>query len=246
MRYRRSVRVGRRSRIAPLPVAVALAAAQWLAPTRAGWAWTAWPGPGAGSPPSSVSGGPPAANAAGSAPPALGALPPLPPAAGPAPGTLAPPRLVGPLVYLRADNPRTTLQIRIDEDQWQDLCRVPCGAPLDPSQVYRVNGRSFVPTESFQLPRSSGQVSLEARMGLKVRNITGRILTPIGGALILAGALLFLAGSQSSELSDQDVVDNRDRRALHLYGVVAAVGGLGIGLAGLILWRGNVSRVEVE
>jgi hypothetical protein len=185
------------------------------------------------------------------------AVTPSPPPAQPAPAVGPPPpgaaalpphplRLIGPLVYLRADNPLTMLQVQMDLEQWRDVCHVPCGIPVDPSQIYRVTGRRFVPTDAFTLPRSSGQVMIGASMGWKGRNLSGRILTPIGGVLAVVGVLLFLSGRQAPAGGNDTFARQTELRNRRVYGVAGAVAGVGITLAGLILWRTNVSRVDVE
>jgi hypothetical protein len=205
---------------------------------RTGWAWNAPPGPTPGQPEAATAAAP------GAPMPGLGAHP-LPPASA-EPVAPEPVRLPGPLVYLRADNPLTMLQVQSAGDSWLDVCHVPCGRLVDPAQVYRVTGRRFVPTDPFSLPRSSGQVTIDARMGLKVRNIVGRVLIPVGGAVILTGVLLFLEGSRQSQLASDSVGANSDSQRDHLYGAVAVVGGIAVTVAGLLLWRGNVSSVDVE
>src|SRR5438477_103709 len=92
-------------------------------------------------------------------------------------------RQAGPMVYLRADNPRTTLQVQLDPELWGDVCIVPCARPLDPSHTYRVTGRRFVPTDPFTLPRSSGQVTIDAKMGKRVENLFGKVMVPLGAGL---------------------------------------------------------------
>jgi len=208
--------------------------------TRTGWAWNAPPGPSPGHPEAAT------AAAAGAATPALGAHP-FPPPSGTGPAAAPEPvRLPGPLVYLRADNPLTMLQVQTAGESWRDVCHVPCGMPVDPSQVYRVTGRRFVPTDPFSLPRSSGQVTIDARMGLKARNVFGRVLIPVGAAVILSGVLLYLDGSRQSQVASDSFGANSDSRELHLYGAAAMVAGLGVTVAGLLLWGGNVSRADVE
>lgn len=178
--------------------------------------------------------------------PAKGPPPPQPPSAPPTPfpalGAVQP---AGPFVYLRADNPRTTLQVQLDPELWGDVCIVPCARPLDPSHTYRVTGHRFVPTDPFTLPRSSGQVTIDAKMGKRVENIFGKVMVPVGAGLTVAGAALFFFGSR--KMTSQTALEaNQGHLSLHTYGVFCMVGGLGVSLIGFLLWYRNSSTVEMN
>src|SRR4051812_12137064 len=77
------------------------------------------------------------------------------PAAGP---------VVGPVVRLRADQPHAILEQQTGAD-WRDVCVAPCGTPLDPKALYRVGGGGFRDSQPFLLPRPTGDVLVDARMG---------------------------------------------------------------------------------
>jgi len=151
----------------------------------------------------------------------------------------------GPVVYLRADNPRTTLQIQVDPELWSDVCIVPCARSVDPSRTYRVTGPRFVPTDPFTLPRSSGQVTLDAKMGRRPENIIGKVMVPVGAGLAVAGAVLFILGSRGPA-SENGFQDDPKRRTYHVYGAAGMVGGLGLSLGGALLWYRNSSTLEVQ
>ncbi|HEY8924386.1 MAG TPA: hypothetical protein VIU64_08395 [Polyangia bacterium] len=170
--------------------------------------------------------------------------PPVPssPTAYPALGAVQP---AGPLVYLRADNPRTTLQVQVDPELWSDVCIVPCARSVDPSRTYRVTGRRFVPTDPFTLPRSSGQVTIDARMGRRAENIIGKVMVPVGAGLAVAGVVLFVLGSRTG-LSQSDLRTEEPRFRYHTYGAVGMVAGLGVSLGGALLWYRNSSTLEVQ
>jgi len=172
--------------------------------------------------------------------------PPVPappwPTAYPALGAAQP---AGPLVYLRADNPRTTLQIQLDPELWTDVCIVPCARSVDPSRTYRVTGPRFAPTDPFTLPRSAGQVTIDAKMGRRPENIIGKVMIPVGAGLAVAGAVLFVLGSRRPASGDT-FQDDQTRRHYHVYGAAGMVGGLGLALGGALLWHRNSSTVEVN
>ena len=176
-------------------------------------------------------------------PPYPSGPPPVPsgPTAYPALGAVQP---AGPVVYLRADNPRTTLQIQLDPELWSDVCIVPCARSLDPSRTYRVTGPRFVPTDPFTLPRSSGQVTIDAKMGRRPENIIGKVMVPVGAVVAVAGVVVFVLASRRpvSENSIQDPKRSRD----HVYGAAGIVGGLGLSLGGALLWYRNSSSLEVN
>ena len=53
-----------------------------------------------------------------------------------------PPPVYGPVVTLRADNPRARLQV-MTQLKWQDVCLAPCNVPVHPGGTYRVGGGSI-------------------------------------------------------------------------------------------------------
>jgi hypothetical protein len=186
--------------------------------------------------------------AAGDAGAAVPAPPPAPypsvpssPTPYPALGAVQP---AGPVVYLRADNPRTTLQLQVDPELWSDVCIVPCARSVDPSRTYRVTGPRFVPTDPFTLPRSSGQVTIDAKMGRRPENIIGKVMVPVGAGWIVAGAVLFIMGSRAP-VSESGLRDDR-RFKYHTYGALGMAGGLGLVLGGALLWYRNSSTLEVQ
>jgi hypothetical protein len=103
-----------------------------------------------------------------------------------------PPPVYGPIVTLRADSPRARLQV-MTQLKWQDVCLAPCNVPVHPGGTYRVGGGSIRGSEEFTMPRSSGQVVVDAQVGSKVKRGIGIALT-IGGAVsALVGGIVFLA-----------------------------------------------------
>lgn len=175
--------------------------------------------------------------------------PPLVPASPAAPTAtpLSPGRLVGPIVELRADDPRIALQAKTDSDNWRDVCLTPCQSAVDPSRVYRVGGRHFVPSDPFDLPRNAGHVTIDAHLGSRAPNLVGKILTPVGAGLTISGALIYWLGSQQPDSpKDSDVPLPSSRTVFHAYGVAFLLVGAGVAVAGAILWLGNTSTVDVR
>jgi hypothetical protein len=128
------------------------------------------------------------------APPPYG-QPPPPYAAAP------PPYAYGPIVTLRADNPRARLQM-MGPLKWQDVCLAPCNVPVNPAGAYRVGGGTIRSSETFQMPRQAGPVVIDAQVGSKVKHGVGLGLT-IGGALAaVVGGIYFAAGSDNSSSDD--------------------------------------------
>jgi len=109
----------------------------------------------------------------------------------------------GPSVRLNANRPQTWLQKRFHENEWRDLCTGACLIHTSPTGTYRLGGRSLRPTDPFQLPRSSGSVIIEGKMGTNAQRYAGIGLT-IGGVVeALSGVfLLALASSASGQYSE--------------------------------------------
>ena len=164
---------------------------------------------------------------------------PPPPYAGDAP----PPRL-GPVVLMRADNGRATLQVQT-QLFWQDVCVTPCGIPVDPRGLYRVGGNRFVPSDTFTMPRPSGQVVIEARMGSRSRNIVGTALTFAGLGVGVTGGILVFEGSRQPA-NDQFGDPNFARVALYFYGVIALVAGIALTVTGIPLWATSGTTADVQ
>jgi hypothetical protein len=147
------------------------------------------------------------------APPPPAQMP--PPAPGGAYDAAPPPQLQqpmmrapagGPVVTLRADNPRARLQqMRL---RWEDVCVTPCGVPADPSGVYRVGGGTIRPSEDFRLPRPSGPVLIEAQTGSTIKHWVGFGLTIGGGVSALLGVLeLTIASNTTTDMYGNNVKD---------------------------------------
>ena len=173
--------------------------------------------------------------------------PPMPARTADAPPAGSPP---GPVVVLRASKPQATLQVetRLDwqtHPSWHNVCPAPCGRPVDPAALYRVAGRSLVPSDPFTLPRRSGEVTIDAQLGSRGRNIVGKVFTLAGFGATAAGALLYLAGSRVSPYAGGDAAPP-PRLILQFYGAVLFVGGIAVGATGIPLWATSSTSVDVK
>lgn len=156
----------------------------------------------------------------------------------------------GPVVVLRASKPLATLQVETRLDwqtypSWHNVCPAPCGRPVDPAALYRVAGRSLVPSDPFTLPRRSGEVTIDAQLGSRPRNIVGKVFTLAGFGATAAGALLYLAGSRVSPDAGGDAAPP-PRLILHFYGALLFVAGVAVGATGVPLWATSSTSVDVK
>ena len=185
---------------------------------------------------------PPAAAPVGAPPPAYPqapAYPPGPPGAYDASAPqlrqpmMAPPPPVGPIVFLRVDNPRGRLQQL--QLKWRDVCVAPCGAPMDPSGVFRIGGGTIRPSEEFRMPRPSGQVAIDAQTGSTVKHWAGVGLLIGGGVLAAFGGLLLAFASDvnnSNNLNGGTTIQNGVRAEGLVYLVTGVIlAGIGVPLS---------------
>ena len=107
-----------------------------------------------------------------------------------------PPRLnepmqpvAGPRVMLRVDNPNARLQ-QFTPLRWRDVCIAPCGVTVDPAATYRIGGGTSMASDPFMLPRSAGDVYIDAQVGSKVKHWVGLGLM-IGGVVAAGYGLLW-------------------------------------------------------
>lgn len=144
------------------------------------------------------------------------------------PGQGAPAPVAGPVVLLRADTPKARLQAQ-GPGQWRDVCVAPCNVPVNPAAVYRIGGNTIVPSDSFSMPRPSGQVVIEARYGSKVKHWVGIALIIVGVVNGLTGAFYY---SQANDLASS-AAGNGDPDFYRAFGVVGIAAGVilaGIGI----------------
>jgi hypothetical protein len=196
----------------------------------------------------------PLARAQAPAPPPPAAPPPAvlappaspPPAAEPyeaLPSPLTAPQLRGPAVRLRADRPEARLQKM--QLRWRDVCAAPCGVAVDPRPLYRIAGRGIKPSDGFNLPRPSGDVSIDAFTGSQTRYWVGAGMTIAGAAGLVGGGLSLLARSAINNSSS----DSSSQSLSNFYKVVG-ISDLIIGsvlvLLGAPLWLGSRTTIQVR
>ena len=94
------------------------------------------------------------------------------------------------LFQLRGEETRWVVGYRyagfVRYQNWDPICRAPCGVAVDPNGVYSIRGMRIVPSASFLLP-SSGLVRLEVDAGHTGARAGGVVLTTFGGITTLLG-----------------------------------------------------------
>ena len=149
------------------------------------------------------------------------------PYAAPYPHAQPYPPVYGPIVTLRADSPRARLQV-MTQLKWQDVCVAPCNVPVHPGGTYRIGGGSVRGSEEFTMPRSSGQVVIDAQVGSKVKRGIGIGLTVGGAVSALVGGLVFLAAPDSS---NEPYTNNReDTQFLGVFYLVIGAALMAVGI----------------
>jgi len=154
--------------------------------------------------------------------------PPPPPA--PMPPGYAPP-VAGPFVTLRANSPKARLQMMGQQLQWRDICVTPCRVAVNPTGVFRVGGNTIRPSDSFNMPRPSGQVVIDAEVGSTVKHWVGIALI-IGGVLDAGfGALYYSsADSLANSTSNAAGMTKEYFQTVGIVGIVTGVILLAIGI----------------
>jgi hypothetical protein len=117
------------------------------------------------------------------------------------------------------------------DDDWRAVCRLPCRRPLDPSLVYRVAGRGVVDGAPFSLAPGRSNLRLDVEAGSRVGRITGIVLTPVGGAVLLGGLLAAFMSGVRHEGGDTRLE------------LLAAGGGAMVMTTGILLICGNRTTV---
>jgi len=146
----------------------------------------------------------------------------------------------GPRVLLRADNPSARLQ-QFTPLRWRDVCIAPCGVVVDPAATYRIGGGTSIASDTFMLPRSAGDVYIDANVGSKVKHWVGLGLM-IGGVVAAGYGLLWwqLFSSVSDDpyasSSVNDVRDSMRNVGLFIIGVGAV-----LEIVGLVMFSGGTS-----
>lgn len=96
------------------------------------------------------------------------------------------------LFQLRGEETRWVVGYRyagfVRYQNWDPICRAPCGVAVDPNGVYSIRGMRIVPSASFLLP-SSGLVRLEVDAGHTGARAGGVVLTTFGGITTALGII---------------------------------------------------------
>src|SRR5262249_15392250 len=106
-----------------------------------------------------------------------------------------------------------------------------------------VAGDGLVPTDSFAVPRDSGRVRVDAKMGSSAGRITGMVLTGAGVLSMVGGGLALAA---TPVLENEDVGSKGFRSAVLVGGVGALSVGAIAATVGLVLWLTNGSQAHTE
>lgn len=144
----------------------------------------------------------------------------------------------GPIVTLRADNPRARLQVQ-GPLKWQDVCIAPCNVPVNPAGLYRVGGGTIRPSSEFNLPRSQ-RVMIDAQVGSTVKHWVGLGLMLGGVGSALLGGIYY---ADASSIAANNSTTTED--AAKAVGIVYLVVGVVLLAVGIPLFASSTS-VEVH
>jgi len=109
---------------------------------------------------------------------------------------------------------------------WRAICAAPCGAPLFGGYEFRVASQGKVTSAPFVIPYAAS-ATVYARIGSKAQQVTGIVLTSVGGGL--AGLSLTLAALMSDCHGELGACDDESvPAALIVAGVGTLVLGTGI------------------
>jgi len=137
--------------------------------------------------------------------------------------------VAGPTVRLVTNNSRARLQQQF-QLRWTDVCAAPCGIAVNPAGTYRLGGGSLRATNPFSLPRSSGTVFIDGKMGSNVKHWVGLGLTIAAGVNVLSGtgnliAARYVTGKWgTTDLSKRDVLTASGIINLALAAILAGIG----------------------
>jgi hypothetical protein len=164
--------------------------------------------------------------------------PPNAPAPYPAP-TVPAAAWPAPFAVVHADNPRARLQVQT-WGGWQDVCPAPCGVAVDAAALYRIAGSAIVTSEPFQLPRSTGTVTIDAKTGSKTKRWVGLGMLVGGGAAAFLGAVFYEAASNlGPDLDGSYSTRNADR----VYSAGVLLTGVAVSIIGVVFLQ---SRTAVD
>ena len=132
---------------------------------------------------------------------------------------------------LRSDHPRARLQV-MGQLKWQDVCVAPCNVPVYATGLYRVGGGSIRPSDTFNMPRRSGNVVIDAEVGSSVKHWVGFGLTLAGaGAALLGGLVYATASSQNDPYNSAAATDSQHTLGIGYLIIGVALMAVGIPLS---------------
>lgn len=177
----------------------------------------------------------------------------VPPVVAPPAAALPPPGSAQ--VFLKTDSPDALLYRdtpALPEGQY--VCGAPCGAWIDPQALYRIQGLNLAPSRPFSLPASlaPSPYALEVRAFPALKRRTYLYVTLAGGALVLAGAVAFIAGYTSAPKRCNDLfgtcsgVSDGGRIAYYAIGGVALGVGIGVAIGGGYQLSQAYTRVQIK
>jgi hypothetical protein len=149
----------------------------------------------------------------------------------------------GPVVTLRADNPKARLQILGQQLRWTDVCTTPCNVPVSPAGSYRVGGGTIRPSDTFSMPRPAGSVLVQAQVGSTVKHWVGIGLIAAGLANVAFGAYYY--SSADSLANSNSNTSGQTKSFFQDVGIVTIVIGALIAAIGLPFALSSTS-VEVR
>jgi hypothetical protein len=147
----------------------------------------------------------------------------------------------GPRVTLRADNQNVRLE-HLGRIHWDTVCTTPCGFNVDPSGVYRIGGTTIRKSDSFQMPRASGDVFIDVQAGSNTKHFVGLGLM-IGGAVAAGYGTFFwfifhTAAQDNSPYGSTSASDSRTAWEVGIFfGALTAV----LEAVGWSLWSSSTS-----
>lgn len=118
-----------------------------------------------------------------------------PPPGPPPPAPFARSPVVGPVVTVRSDTHRARLQTQ-GPLQWRDVCAAPCRIAVDPAALYRIGGGTIRPSDTFRMPRPSGNVVVNVRYGSTIKHWVGIVMIIVGIVDVGVGALYISAADE--------------------------------------------------
>lgn len=143
----------------------------------------------------------------------------------------------GPRLILHSDSPSARLQ-QHTQLRWRDICIAPCGYTVDPAGLYRIGGGTTRPSETFQLPRPSGDVVVDVQAGSTVKHWVGLGLMIGGVAAAAYGVAVWQLFNSIESNSSQSTQPEDVGRT---FGVIFISVGAVLAAVGIPMWFSNTS-----